>query len=174
MGVDNKGTASNSHVYMSFGGEAEDRGLIRYRVLPITDNNSSACTNYNTLGHLPSDIFTGATSFVDPKAKYSKTDNLIPSPYLGDEPNPEYYKTLEYGNVLSDFNGLGNTQTLVRLSSNYTAANAAWKYNDESSNLQWHLPSAGEIGYLISRLKLINNSIATLGGVTLQYNSTSQ
>ena len=92
---------------------------------------------------------------------------MIPSPYLGDVPNPEYYKTIEGNNVLSDFNGLSNTQTLVGLGTSYTAANATWKYNDGTSSLQWYLPGMGELGYVMPRFNEINNTIIALGGLAI-------
>jgi hypothetical protein len=70
---------------------------------------------------LPSDSFTGAISFVDPNAKYNEDEYLIPSPYLGDGPNPSYYSE---GNALSDFDGLNNTSYLVNTGGNYYAAKA--------------------------------------------------
>jgi hypothetical protein len=93
---------------------------------------------------------------------------MIPSPYLGEAPNPEYSKEISgYNNALSDFNGLSNTQTLVGLGAGYVAANAAYKYNDGASNLQWYLPSMGELGYLMPRFNEINNVIKALGGVAV-------
>lgn len=86
---------------------------------------------------------------------------------MGNEPNPEYYKTIEGDNALSDFNGLSNTETLVKLGSGYTAANAAWKYKDGLSNLQWYLPGMGELGYIMPRFRKINNTITALGGLAV-------
>lgn len=140
-------------------------------MVPTTDNAGSTSSGSNDYGYLPSDKFTGTTSFVDYKAKYSMDSYLIPSPYLGDTPNPEYYKTISGYNVLSDFNGLSNTQTLVGLGSNYEAANACWNYNDGSSNLQWYLPGMGELGYIIPRFNEINNTIAILGGIIISNNN---
>ena len=109
-------------------------------------------------------------SYVDSKAKYNQTRNLIPSPYLGDDKtlNPEYCEAISgYNNALSDFNGLSNTETLVGLGADYVAANAAYKYNDGVSNLQWYLPAMGELGYLMPRFKEINSVITALGGVAV-------
>ena len=114
-------------------------------------------------------------SYVDPLAYYKhiptpnpSPNNFIPSPYLGDAPNPEYYKEIPgYNNALSDFNGLSNTQPLVGIGSGYEAANAAWKYKDGASNLQWYLPAMGELGYLMPRFNLIKASLTAVGGVTI-------
>lgn len=166
--VDASGNTSTSSYTMKWNLRRVDTSLTNFDRVPTTDNNGSTSTGSNYEGYLPSDNFTGATSFVDPKAKYKDTSNLIPSPYLGDVPNPEYYKEILSGttniNALSDFNGLSNTQTLVGLGEDYVAANACWKYKDGASNLQWYLPAIGELGYLAPRLKEVNNVIKALGG----------
>ena len=168
--VDKSGNTSTSMVGMTWG-SIMDTSLTNFNRLPTTDNNGSTSTGSNSYGYLPSDIFTGATSFVDPKAKYYGISNLIPSPYLGEGPNPEYSKEISgYNNALSDFNGLSNTETLVGLGSGYTAANAAWNYKDAANKCQWYLPAMGELGYLLPRFNEINETITALGGVAV--NST--
>ena len=166
--VDEHGNQSDSYLSIAWGGYGTDTSLTNYINVPTTDNAGSTSSGSNSYGQIPSDNFTGTTSFVDPKAKYKVTSNLIPSPYLGDSPNPEYYKTLSGNNVLSDFNGLSNTETLDGLGIiTYKAANAAWKYNDGSSNLQWYLPGMGELGYVMPRFNEINNTITALGGLAI-------
>lgn len=169
--VDERGNTSTSRKSMRGSNVKVDTSLTNYTKVPTTDNNGSTSTGSNGYGYLPSDKFTGTTSFVDPKVKYSQTSNLIPSPYLGDVPNPEYYKEILSSdinvNALSDFNGLSNTQTLVRLGTDYVAANAAYKYNDGASNLQWYLPAMGELCYLMPRFNEINSVITALGGITV-------
>ena len=159
-----------------------DTSLPNYQKLPTTDNMGSTTTGSSASGYLPSDIdsFTGVTSFVDSKAKYDGYTPYIPSPYLGDVPNPAYYQEIEGGNALSDFNGLSNTQTLVGLGSTFEAANACWNYKDAAnSNLQWYLPAMGELGYLAVRYKVINESIQAVGATSLDeyefyYHSSSE
>ena len=165
--TDKKGNQSDSNIGITWGDFGVDTSLINYTMVSITDNAGSTSSGSNDYGYLPSDSFTGATSFVDHKAKYHDSTPYIPSPYLGDSPNPEYYKTISGNNVFSDFNGLSNTQTLVGLGSNYEAANACWNYNDGSSNLQWYLPGMGELGYVMPRFNEINNTIAILGGIII-------
>ena len=164
--ADKSGNTSSSLVSMAWGPDSTDTSLTNFNRVPTTDNGGSTSTGSNSYGYLPSDSFTGAVSFVDPKAKYSQASNLIPSPYLEDAPNPEYNKEISsYNNALSDFNGLSNTETLVGLGADYVAANAAYKYSDGSSNLQWYLPAMGELGYLMPRFNEINSVITALGGV---------
>ena len=174
--VDKNGNQSSSHVEMVWGELGTDTSLTNYTKIPTTDNAGSTSTGSNRYGYLPSDNFTGMTSYVDSKAKYNNTrvSIMIPSPYLGDAPNPEYYKTISGNNALSDFNGLSNTQTLVGLGTGYTAANAAYKYKDVASNLQWYLPGMGELGYIMPRFNEINNVITTLGGVAVDITGTSK
>lgn len=140
--------------------------LTTYTKVPTTDNAGSTSTGSNSSGRLPSDKFTGATSFVDSTAKYNTSSNLIPSPYLGDNKtfNPEYSKEISGNNVLSDFNGLANTEYLQGLGSDYQAAKYCWSYSDGKSNLQWYLPAAGELGFLMPRFNAINAAINAVGG----------
>jgi hypothetical protein len=168
--IDESGNTSTSYKKMKWSNVTVDTELTNFTRVPITDNNGSTSTGSNNAGFLPSDNFTGAPSYVDTKAKYSVTSVFIPSPYLGEAPNPEYYKEILSlnginVNALSDFNGLSNTQTLVGLGVDYVAANACWKYNDGASNLQWYLPAMGELGYLMPRFNEINSVITSLDGV---------
>lgn len=166
--VDSNGNPSNTHNSVPWCGNSTDTALKNYERVPTTDNYGSSSTGSNGNGYLPSDRFKGAQSFVDILSKYYGSNNLIPSPYLLDEPNPDYYRVIsEYGNVLSDLNGLANTQTLISRNSDYTAAYAASKYSDGVSNLQWFLPAMGELGYLIPRFKTINLSISAVNGIII-------
>lgn len=169
--VDSSGNAVSSYSGINWSLVNTDTSLTNYDRMPITDNLSSTTTGSKMYGaYLPSDNFNGAQSFVDPKAKYIYSSDRIPSPYLGDDNtlNPAYCEEISgYNNVLSDFNGLSNTQTLVGLGTDYVAANAAWNYNDGVSNLQWYLPAAGELGFMMVRFKEINNTISMLGGVSV-------
>ena len=162
--VDASGNPTSSHVYMAWGAYT-NTALTNYTRVPTTDNAGSTSTGSNGYGYLPSDRFNGAQSYVDPEAKYDVNTPMIPSPYLGDKPNPEYYKEISGNNALSDFNGLSNTEYLVGLG--YNAANAAWNYSDGASNLQWYLPAAGELAYLTVRFNKINASISAVGGVAV-------
>lgn len=172
--VDASGNTTTSHADIVWSVKGTDTNLTNYTKVPTIDNAGSTSTGSNNYGYLPSDMFTGTTSYVDSKANYfsASTNYMVPSPYLGNEPNPEYYKTLSNGyNALSDFNGLSNTETLVGLGSGYTAANAAWKYNDGSSNLQWYLPGMGELGFIMPRFNEINATITALGGLAVASSS---
>ena len=120
----------------SEGGMDTDSPAPNFDGVPTTDNAGSTTIGYSGYGYLPSDSnsFNGDVSYVDKKTKYYYDDNdsYIPSPYLGDAPNPAYYQAIEGGNALSDFNGLSNTKALVDAGDNYHAAHACWNYKGTS------------------------------------------
>ena len=170
--VNENGVAVTSPYSIKWSYGTNDTSLINYTVIPITDNKGPNVTGYRSDGgRLPSDKNTGPISYVDPMAKYynSEAGFYSPSPYLGDAPNPAYYAPISgYNNALSDFNGKGNTDVLVALGSSYTAANATRKYKVEGAEeIEWYLPAAGELGYLIARANMIQTSAIKVGGVNL-------
>lgn len=135
------------------------------------------------LGYLPSDKsdWSGASPSTDASSRYYYTNNELlddslnwmsigksPSPYLSNGRfNPAYSLAFEGGNALSDFNGLFNTQSLVNEGSTFYAAHACWNYKDITNGrdgLQWYLPALGELGFLMPRFQLINQSIQEVGG----------
>ena len=142
-------------------------GITNYFILPTTDNNGSAGTGYN--GYLPSDKFSSIIkSYDDPLANYSGSTPYIPSPYLGEKPNPAYYAEILGGNALSDFNGKGNTDKLYASGSLYPAAISARNYKvTGAEDIEWYLPAAGELGYLLSRFNKVASSILKAGGSQL-------
>lgn len=125
------GTSSDSAVKLAWGPITQNPVLTIYDRVPTTDNVGSTTTGSNVIGYLPSDKFSGATSVIDTDAKYANITPYIPSPYLNDAANPDYYGAIEgYNNSLSDFNGSDNTATLVGFINNFVAANAANNYSD--------------------------------------------
>ena len=167
-------TVTSGHYAMKYGGSGTDTQLTNYTRVSWTNNDGSLTTNSASSGYLPSDKFTGPQSYFDPLAKYYRSRSCIPSPYLGDNStfNPEYIKDISgYNNALTDFNGLNNTQTLVGLGTNYYAANACWKYKGGVANVQWYLPAAGELGFLMPRYNAINSALSLVGGLSLPDNN---
>ena len=169
--VTSAGTSSDSANHMPWGGPGTDTSLTNYPTVPTTDNAGSTSTGSDSYGYLPSDYFSDSESFVDPKAKYNGQAPMITSPYLGDDQtfNPEYSKEISGNNALSDFNGASNTEVLVGLGTGYTAANACWNYNGgvTGTDIQWYLPAAGELGFLVARFNAINAAITAVGGVAV-------
>ena len=158
-------TSSTSAEEMYWGPSDTDTSLTNYNRVPTTDNAGSTTTGSNYYGYLPSDQYTGATSYVDSTAKYNSSVPYIPSPYLGNKPNPAYYTPISgYNNALADFNGKRNTDVLVGLGTGYTAANAARNYKATGAQeIEWYLPSIGELGYVMVRFNKIQAALTKLG-----------
>ena len=154
-------------------------GVLSSTSLPNLDkvNLVDGTTAYH--GYLPSDQFTGTIS-LDGVSKYGNTSNNIPSPYNADGSRNEAYYTTAYStaNVLSDFDGVGNTTVLTDLATGqsdwkiattitnsydegyYPAACCAWRFHTAgTSQGQWYLPACGEMGYVINRFNAINTTI---------------
>ena len=167
------GTGSTSASAMKWCSTSTDSSLVNHTMIPTTDNAGSTTTGAAAYAYLPSDKFTGTVSYVDPLTQYSGTSRtMIPSPYLGDKPNPAYYAPISgYNNALSDFNGKSNTNTLVALGTGYTAANAARNYKAAGAEeIEWYLPSAGEIGYILPRFNVIQAALTKLAVSNLETN----
>ena len=115
---------------------------------------------------------------------YGNNKACAPSPYLNDgSKNPIYYNTENTGNILVDMDGKSNTEKILAVdkssstdwqtattitNTDYTeaihpAAQCCWRYYTVGTNKgDWYLPSAGELGYLIARWKLIHMSLDKL------------
>ena len=133
---------------------------------------------------MPSDSFSVMQCTHDKNAYYdsqTKSD-YSPSPYLtnGERNESYYHSDLEWNerNCLQDFNGLENTNVWCSIATKdndwlnsdnikdsgedgYSpAACCCWRYHTEGTNQkEWYLPSSGEMGYVLARLKLINDTI---------------
>lgn len=139
--------------------------------LPTTDNAGSTTIGMDIIGFLPSDNFTGTQSYVDPLSKYSANyDNIkIISPYLGYKLNPDFYAEPNDYNVFKKFDGKQYTKNLVDLGSDYVSANACWNYKDGYSNIQWYLPTIGELAFFCVRQKNINQTKSKLNTPLISY-----
>lgn len=109
---------------------------------------------------------------------------LAPSPYLtGGGKNEIYHSTANTNNRCADMDGKSNTEKILavdngdstdwqtastitntgRTETIHPAAQCCWRYNTTGTQQgDWYLPSAGELGYLASRWKAIDNSIDKL------------
>ena len=105
-----------------------------------------------------------------------------PSPYLtGGAKNEFYHSTDNSGNnALANMNGKSNTAAILAVDNSsstdwqiaatitntgstetiHPAAQCCWRYHTTGTTQgDWYLPSAGELGYLAARWKAINSSI---------------
>lgn len=162
-------TSSTSESYMKWGPTDTDTSLTNHTKVPTTDNAGSTTTGAAEYAYLPSNKFTGTTSYVDSTTKYNGSTPYIPSPYLGDKPNPAYYTEISgYNNALADFDGKGNTDILVGLGTGYTAANAARNYKAAGAEeIEWYLPAAGELGYMLPRFNKIQAALTKVNAPQL-------
>ena len=118
---------------------------------------------------------------------YGRSYQCVPSPYLNDgSKNPIYHSTANTGNAYADMDGKGNTEKILAVDNSvstdwqtastitnstssstntqpHSAAQCCWRYHTVGTNQgDWYLPSGGELGYLASRWKAIDNSIDKL------------
>jgi hypothetical protein len=161
------GTSSTSASPIKWSNVTVDTSLTNHLKVPSTTKTGFTDTGYvpeMDYGYLPSDQFTDYSSSVDPLANYRSKAYKIPSPYLGDKPNPNYYGPMSsWNNTLSDFDGKGNTDVLVGLGSDYIAANAARNYKAiGAEEIEWYLPAAGELGYILPRHNKIQEALTKL------------
>lgn len=136
---------------------------------------------------LPSDKFGTVNNPYDTKSGYYYTNDnkYIPSPYKNDESfNSEYSRISspsDKRNAMADFSGTSNTSIITGLATSdsdwktadsiinglgdryYPAACCCWRYHTDGTNQgDWYLPACGELGYLMTRFNVINESIGKL------------
>ena len=133
--------------------------------------------------YLPSDTFSAVDNPYDEGTGYNSASyRQSPSPYVtGGGRNPLYYQTTSpssTANCLADFDGRGNTDKILAergdkdysswkpiytAQEDYPAASCCDMFHTVGTNQgDWYLPSAGELGYVMARLKAINNIINKL------------
>lgn len=149
-------------------------------------NKNGSLIGIANWGHLPSDFYLTADYVDNPiqcphdlNAYYADDTNyyLLSSPYLTDgSRNPSYYQTTPPSseqNCLSDFDGIGNTKKILESSSDKTEYKAAYACYRLSGSLieemcqiiqegDFYLPSAGELGYLLARKRIIDDSTTNI------------
>lgn len=164
------------------------------------DGSATGDPTYDS--YLPSDQFSSVRCLHDTDAYYYNTKYTLhgPSPYKTDgSRNPGYSQTSSpssSSNVLSDFDGRGNSKILweqVTAQSNWETASTitndrdgkyspaaccCWRYHTEGTQQgDWYLPAGGELGYIMPPFTKINeaitkmrNTYGTSVGVTLDTN----
>lgn len=94
----------------------------------------------------------------------------IPSPYLNDgSKNPAYHQVTfnvsgtTYTNVLADFAGKQHQAEVLSSSNSPNVFVNSSKYCPTGTNAgDWYFPTVGELGYLVARIDVINNTITKL------------
>ena len=151
-------------------------GLTDYNKVITTSNDASSTFGLNENGYLPSDIYKdnilSVPSYVDEKSYYNYRTPFIPSPYTNSgKINPMFMEASQDGNVLCDIDGEYNTEVLKSL--NLEPVDFASNYKDGFTNLNYYLPSAGELSIMFARLKHINSIIEKFDGSLLYNDSTT-
>lgn len=149
--------------------------------VPVLDLDANTITGKVHAAYLPSDYFTQYPNLWDVGTAYCYNPTIsgyrpTPSPYgIDGALNPLYVATEYSGgtiaNALADFKGKENTDILVGLGSDYTAANAARNYKSyDGDTLEWYLPACGELGFVCARHKAIDEALEKIGGIALTPN----
>lgn len=148
--------------------------------IPTWDNRAES-PSYSTSssGYLSTDVNSGKTQNTEgPKSYYYDSPFVVP-PYDENEELVKEYSTGSFG----DFDGKKNTEVILEMATGqtdwktdsaitnsssegyYPAAECCWRFHTAgTSQGDWYLPSLGELGFLFSRLKMINSSLSTIKG----------
>lgn len=153
--------------------EYEEPGVIANQVEHSSD-----------IGYMPSDSengnFTALTNKYDSVTKFACEyyDHHIPSPFMNNGAFNENYSTLfttsgtPINNALSDFDGFGNTKTLIK-DNEVVAATQCAMFKPGYRDGEWYLPAVGELGFIMPRFKVINNKLLALGSSGVQLDDYS-
>lgn len=146
-------------------------------------NVDTSVPNYGNVITTNGTVVT-ASCLPNEDGEYTSTTNMSPSPYNSDGTRNELYydTTVSSTNALSDFNGKENTKILADLhtannlsttsvitnsnTSGYSpAAACCYVYSPigtETSRGDWYLPACGELGYVYTKMKTINNTLTVI------------
>ena len=181
---------STSENYFSWSNNRKTVLSKQYTELPCVGLNEDDGTGVitNQVKHsyyksfMPSDsensYFTDLTALTNPYdsvTKFAFNDNAhhIPSPFMNNGAFNENYSTLfttggtAINNALSDFDGFGNTQILIK-DDDVVAAKQCANFNPRYGEGKWYLPAVGELGFIMPRFKEINSKLSELGSSGVQ------
>lgn len=175
---------SKTPVRIIWGAKGNIPGMTYYNQVPvISDSNKveqSSIQSTQAVSYIPlSDEINGdkIPSSIEGYNYLNSATYLSPGPVLEeDKPNPLYrassyinsnQEEVSIKNPLSDMNGKENTQKILANDTetnydypggktDYLMAKLCSLYN--KGDLKWYLPSCGELGYLMSNLKRVNES----------------
>ena len=196
MDPDNPDNGSNWGPFV-YWGIASNTAIKDHRYVPIVGKDGEVFDNYSGFERYP--YFPREYDHVDPnnsdyiksldgKSWHAKWESpYAPSPYNEDgSRNPLYYFSGPGINPLSDFDGKGNTEILIKSISDlswktsetiinssyefdYPAAACCWRYRTIGTKQgDWYLPGMGELGYIPVRQ---NSIISTLKVISEYFNN---
>jgi hypothetical protein len=153
-------------------GSAQDIPIAdTYGEVPITMNDNSTTISSHSFGYLPSDTFSGEMSITDNNTYYyyDNKNQYIPSILLSnDKLNKNALVTLSGKNLLSDFDGEGNTEMICSYGETYQVAHLARNFDDTVTNIKYYLPSIGEVAIMLARLDEISKTLIYFNNYTRQ------
>lgn len=178
-GSSNQTQAENNQIYLVWSPSIDIEDLNNFRESIQTNNEDPEILTTHNCPFLPSDKFTGVECYTDPGTFYKENESWYsPSPYLRNgERNPSYHSTL-FNSACSDLDGKSNSQILLNLrgQKDYSSWLPTWDNIDDypavsccdmfcpigTNQGDWYLPSMGELGYVMPRWNIINNSITNI------------
>lgn len=180
-------------------------GYDKLDISGLTNYNKVITTSSNTTNTVSGGLSSGSEAYIPRQAAVNGTPRRFlspyaPSPYVGSDyksggHNALYSTTASNSgsnyNLLADFNGVGNTKIITKLSTSwnygtisnscntagvYPAAQTCARYKTVGTKSFrdcttaeinkgtgfWYLPTAGEFGYILPRLFDINATISAL------------
>lgn len=162
-------------------------GVVSAQTNSVTTTSSAYLPSNKISGGTFNEADTANTCIHDTDTHYysSGSTTCAPSPYLSDDSrNPMYYTTsASTANCLSDFDGVGNTNTLVSLHTIDDLSTATTVTNDTGSTAapaaacchlyktkgtnqgNWYLPAMGELGYIMPKWNEIQGAISNINTV---------
>lgn len=173
---------------LMWGANGDINGLNYLNQVPCIDNSGTLTTTIQTLknyGYVPSTQFSDIASLITGYGypREVRSGEYCPCPFLSDgtlDPNfiatsttlPGTSTVTTIANALADFDGTGNTQKIManctvqiptksNSAGNYPAAHLCTLYN--VGNLDWYLPSLGELELIQANQAVINTTRAILG-----------
>lgn len=191
----NKSTPSSGGEFQQMSTNSEVSSLYDFSQSVYVGKDGSVGANVlgqNSYAYLPSDSnnFSALNNPYDTNTKYKLTISgmyYAPSPYNNDGTFNTNYSLIaspsSTSNCLSDFDGYNNTKKTIEVRG--TKDYSTWKPTNDYQDYapasccdmyftqgtkqgNWYLPAAGEMGYVVVRQLLINNTINKLinGGVS--------
>lgn len=185
--------SKNGTPSLCWGASGDISGLNYLNQVPCIDNSGTLTTSIQTIqnqGYVPSTQYNDIASLITGYGYKSSVSagKYCPCPFLSDgtlDPNfiatsttlPGTSTVTTIANALADFDGAGNTQKIManctvqiptnsNSAGNYPAAHLCTLYN--IGNLDWYLPSSGELELIQANQAVINTTRTILGQSTLK------